>query len=239
MKKVFLYGGCVIRDAYQLIRDEVGLSGYVARQSLVSAMYPRTTVLPEAKLDSAFQTRMVNGDIQSNLFPLMRRRKDETDLYVMDFHIERLGLQKLSDGSFVTRSFEMLNSEVLDSPGGQGQVVEIGSRHHTIAFTNAVNRFTRNITALGIKEKVLVINAPWAVEDDRGQPFEAWKEWPVEEISGAIESLTALFAERGVKVATMPRELAVGEADHKWSRTPFHFGEPAMQWVAEQIKSNL
>ncbi|TFH57406.1 DUF6270 domain-containing protein [Glutamicibacter arilaitensis] len=239
MKKIFLYGGCVIRDAYELVREDIGLSGYIARQSLISAMYPPTTVLPSAELPSAFQARMANGDIQSNLYPTMRRKRDETDLYVMDFHVERLGVQKLPDGSFVTRSSELMKSKVLESIPNLGPVVRIGSKNHTIAFRNSVNKLARRLEMLEIKDKVLIINAPWAEVDDKGEPFGAYRGKPVCELSGHIEALTQMFADNGVKVATMPKEVAVADAEHKWMRAPFHYGAPAMQWVAAQFRDNL
>ncbi|PMD04977.1 DUF6270 domain-containing protein [Brevibacterium paucivorans] len=239
MKKVFLYGGCVIRDAYELVRDEIGLSGYVARQSLISAMYPPTTVLPKAKLDSNFQKRMVNGDIESNLYPTIRRLKDDTDLYVMDFHVERLGVQKLPDGSFITRSYELLRSQVLDSVPDSKEIVRLGSKRHSIAFQNSVTKLARRLEMLEIKDKILVINAPWAEFDDKGEPFESYRGKAVDEVSGHIENLTAMLAEKGIRVATMPKELAVADAEHKWLRAPFHYGEPAMQWVASQIRNNI
>ncbi|MGP5043913.1 DUF6270 domain-containing protein [Glutamicibacter ardleyensis] len=239
MKKVFLYGGCVIRDSYELIREDIGLSGYVARQSLISAMYPATTVLPEAKLKSPFQQRMANDDIQSSLYPTIRRKKDDTNLFVMDFHIERLGVHRLADGSFITRSAEIMNSNVLDSVPNLGPAIRVGSKHHTIAFTNAANKLIRRFEMLDIKDRVLVVNAPWADKDDAGIPFEPYRGKPVRELSDGIEALTRIFADNGVRVITLPEELAVGEANHKWQRAPFHYRSEAMLWIAEQIKIHL
>ncbi|MBP2216308.1 DUF6270 domain-containing protein [Arthrobacter sp. CAN_C5] len=45
-KSILIYGSCVSRDAYSTFGDDYALTGYVARQSMISAM-SRPTTLPE------------------------------------------------------------------------------------------------------------------------------------------------------------------------------------------------
>ena len=67
MNKVFVYGGCVTRDVFELLKHDHELSGYVARQSLISASSPPSNLgddLPETN----FEMRAVKGDLNSSLF---------------------------------------------------------------------------------------------------------------------------------------------------------------------------
>lgn len=173
MPKIFLYGGCVIRDAYELIKEETELTGYVARQSLISAMSPPVKETGKIDLKSAFQTRMVSGDLTSNLYQRLRQARDRrTDLFVFDFHIERLGVQRLRDGSFFTPTTELKNTGLLGQLKSASTYVELGSPRHTGFWKTAARRLSERLDKLGIKERVLVVNAPWAKTDETGQPYD-------------------------------------------------------------------
>lgn len=45
--------------------------------------------------------------------------------------------------------------------------------------------------------------------------------------------------DHGLEVVTLPRELSIGDSQHKWGREPFHFGPNAMRWVSGQILYKL
>ncbi|MBP2216305.1 hypothetical protein H4V95_001512 [Arthrobacter sp. CAN_C5] len=65
-------------------------------------------------LASGFQNRSMSGDLQSNLLPTLRRNAATTDLLLVDLTDERLGVARLADKSFVTRSKELLRTKRLD-----------------------------------------------------------------------------------------------------------------------------
>lgn len=236
MANVFLYGGCVIRDAYRELSNEHELIGYVARQSLISAVNSAAK-LPEVKLDSPFQSRMVNGDIQSNFLHQLRRFGKDIDLLVVDCHIERFGVNLLPDGSFVTPSPELRKSGVLDSLTAQS--VKLGSDRHTGFWGVAARRFVTRLDTLGLKEKTVVIDAPWVSHDSEGQPFEGSYGKSVGEVSKYISAFPRMLGDLGVQVETMPADVAVAPIDHRWGRAPYHFGDAAMHWVADQMRTRL
>lgn len=237
MANIFLYGGCVIRDSYYTIQEQAGLSGYVARQSLISAM-GGPSGLPKGDLGSPFQSRMLNGDIQSNLIPAIHKAAPTTDLLVVDCHIERVGAFKLSDGSFVTSSTEMGRSGLMKNQSGFTRV-SLGTEQHTKLWAQAAERFVEQLDRAGLVEKTLVINAPWAERDEAGVAFEDSGKMSNREKSESISALTNILANRGVKVATMPPEVAVAPVEHKWGRGAYHFGAEAMNWVAGQMLNEL
>lgn len=239
MKKVFLYGGCVIRDAHRNIQDDIKLSGYVARQSLISAMNPPSNLLPKVKLESKFQERMANGDISSNLIAELRRAAADTDLFVMDAHIERLGVHKLPDGSFLTPSAEMRTSGILKTIEGLRSPIDPGTERHTTFYRNAARKLALRLDQLSLKDRAIVINAPWATRDANGVPFQKYRGIELSEMSARIEFLSRILADAGLKVVDMPKELAVAPVDHQWGRGPYHFGPEAMEWVANQIRDNI
>lgn len=237
MSKVFLYGGCVIRDAYENIREEVELQDYVARQSLISAIN-MPAKLPEADLGSPFQSRMINGDIKSSLIHKMKAAAPSTDLFVMDCHVERSGVYLLKDKSFITKSVDLRRSKLLRDVYGHTHV-QVGSARHTAFYEIAARRFVGRLEQFGLKEKTLVIDAPWANMDDTGAPFELYEDRPIQQISEQVGSLARILEGHGLKIVRMPDELAVGKSDHQWGRAPFHFGSDAMEWVSTQMTDAL
>jgi hypothetical protein len=237
MANIFLYGGCVIRDSCNTIQEEVGISGYVARQSLISAMNGPSK-LPKADLGSPFQSRMVNGDIESNLIPSLEKVASNTDLFVMDCHVERVGVFKLKDGSFVTSSSELSRAGVMKSQSSYTRVT-LGSEQFLALWSQAAERFVNELDRVGLLEKTLVINAPWAERDEAGVPFASVGKMSVREKSESISSLTGVLSSHGVRVATMPPEVAIAPVDHQWGRGAYHFGAEAMQWAAAQMRNSI
>lgn len=236
MPNVFLYGGCVIRDAFRELSDENELVGYVARQSLISAINPAAK-LPQARLDSSFQSRMVNGDVQSNLLHIIRGAAEKIDLLVMDCHIERFGVYRLPDATFVTLSPELHASGIIRNTNAK--LVELGTDRHTGFWGVAARRFASRLESLGLKDKTLVIDAPWVTHDTDGTPFSGYRGKSVTEVSELVEVFPRMLGELGLQVERMPTGVASAPVDHRWGRAPFHFGDDAMRWVADQMRARL
>src|SRR5690606_3435896 len=101
----------VSRDTFELLdTSRYSLLAYVARQSLISALGPATPLaVPLAEL-SPFQRRMVEGDIGSDLRSRLAAAARNTDLLLWDLTDERLGIYRMPDGGFVTRTPDVIGS---------------------------------------------------------------------------------------------------------------------------------
>lgn len=230
-----VYGGCVTRDAYTLLENKVGLVNYTARQSLISAMSEPTDDLPDPELKSAFQKRMVLGDFRSNLMPIA----DQADLIVMDTNIERLGVFQLSPTQFITRSHEMFKSNVIGRLPSAPRWIPIRDPEYPNLYERAVARFSSELEKEGIKEKVLVINAPMARKYAQGDPINTYRNRPAKETQDRLSTLGNILKRNGFIVANMPVELAVADESHNWGKSPFHYTEPATRWTADIIDATL
>ena len=239
MANIMLYGGCVIRDAYELIKSDVGLSGYVARQSLISAMNPPVKEVPGVDLKAGFESRMASEDLRSTLVGRLRKAAETADLIVMDCHIERVGVHRLPDGSFFTPTTELRNTGLLNQLRAKATKVPIGSPRHTGLWTAAADRLAARLDQFGLLDRTMVVNAPWAKVDNLGVPLEDFQGRPASEVSDEVTALTRILRDRGIRVVDMPEELAIADVDHKWTRSPFHFGEEAMRWVADQMIGSI
>lgn len=235
MKNIFVYGGCVTRDAYTLLQDEHHLTAYVARQSLISATSTPTPDLPSPALKSTFQKRMVLHDYRSTLPAILEEKAAETDVIVMDTNIERLGVFKMSEESYITRSSEFIRGKVLNRLDAQPQWIPPRAPEHPGLYAAAVQKFVHHLDALNLKHRVLVIDAPMASHDNEGTAFEKYEGRPVAELGTQLRALTGMLGDAGLHVARMPEELAIADVNHQWGRTPLHYIPEATQWVADQI----
>lgn len=229
----------MIRDSFELLRNDIALEGYVARQSLISATNPPSDLREQVSLNSSFQTRMLQGDLNSDLLMRLRRVAQSIDLLVMDCHVERLGVQRLPNGSFITRSAELAASGLASRVPGISSEISIGTDRFRSLYEIAVKRFTQRLNYMGLLEKTIVIDAPWAEVDSEGENFPSYKGRPPGEVSENISELTEILSDHGVRKFTMPKKVIHAPVDHQWGRGPYHFGSQAMTWTSEIILSNL
>ncbi|MHA7221479.1 DUF6270 domain-containing protein [Arthrobacter sp. RHLT1-20] len=233
---LMIYGSCVSRDAFPLLGSDFKLLSYVARQSMISAISKPTMLLEGADLASAFQNRSLAGDIRSNMLQLLRRHSSEIDVLVIDLTDERLGVIQLPDGSYVTRSQELASSERLGGVQGRIRYIDVLTERHWTLWENAATRLLNAVTALGLRERTIVLNTPWAELTDTGGPIPDFRGLDTAEVNGYLGECCAHIRSLGYKVLDMPQELAYSSNQHRWGAAPYHLCEPARQWIAAQIR---
>lgn len=234
-KNLMIYGSCVSRDAFPLLGSDFKLLSYVARQSMISAISKPTKLLEGSDLASAFQNRSLAGDIRSNMLQLLRRHSADIDVLVIDLTDERLGVIQLPDGAYVTRSHELASSGRLDGVQGRLRYIDVLTERHWTLWENAATRLLNAAAALGLREKTIVLNTPWAELTDTGEAVPSFRGLETAELNGYLRECCAHIRSLGFRVLDMPEELACSSNQHRWGVAPYHLGEPARQWIAAQI----
>ncbi|MDD1477229.1 DUF6270 domain-containing protein [Arthrobacter sp. H16F315] len=235
-KNLMIYGSCVSRDAFPLLDPEFRLVSYVARQSMISAMSKPTDLLPGDALSSAFQDRSLVGDIRSNLLQLVRRFAGDLDVLVIDLTDERLGVVRLPDGSHVTRSHELVSSERLKAVQGRTQDIRILTERHWTLWESAATRLLGALSQMGLREKTVILNTPWAETTHGGEPAPPFWNFDTPEVNAYFSECCAHMRSLGFKVVDLPEDLRYAAADHKWGAAPYHFEDSAIAWIADQIQ---
>lgn len=232
---IFLYGGCVSRDSYAEINFPAKLTGYVARQSLISAFNRPAKLLPQS-LTSDFQNRMVRGDIDSNLVAKIEERLQETDVIVLDLLVERLGVTRIRGGSFVTMSSEMKRSKALDAVRGQTRSVRFGTEEHFEIWSAAAKQLSDFLSANLIKSKTLILETPWAEYTDSGRQVGANANMLPEEANEKYERYYRFLSDVcGIATYRLPSEHVVAAENHRWGVAPYHYIEPAYKGIIKRI----
>jgi hypothetical protein len=235
-KNLMIYGSCVTRDAFPLLGTGFKLLSYVARQSMISAISKPTLLLEGENLASAFQNRALAGDIRSNMLQLVRRHSADIDVLIIDLTDERLGVIQLPDGNYVTRSHELVSSRRLDDVQGRTRLINVLTERHWTLWESAATRLLNAVADLGLREKTIVLNTPWAELTDSGEKVAGFRGLDTVEMNAYLGECCAHIRSLGFRVLDMPPELAYSSNQHQWGVAPYHLGEDARQWIAVQIR---
>lgn len=237
MSNIIIYGSCVTRDAFELVKEDHTLLAYVARQSLISAMGRRTQLLQGPNLVSNFQNRMLSGDLASNLVPTIRGLAHEVDAIVMDLTDERLGVHKLPDGSFVTHSKELASSGRLEQLDPVPGIIWPNNDRYQLFWEQSAKKFADQLKQLDQLHRTILIHTPWATETTSGNDVGTPGRFSVADFNAVMEQQATVLSGLGINVIRMPPELALAGEDHRWGLAPFHFDSAATRWIAAQIDS--
>lgn len=233
--RVLIYGSCVSRDTFEFLPAGHRLIAYVARQSAISVGSPAQGVQADlTELPSAFQNRMVAGDVRGDLLDVLTRRSPEVDLLLVDLIDERGGVISIG-GGHVTKLAELWSAGGRTATRG-GRHIPFGTDEHFVLWVPAVDAIVARIGELDLLAKTVVLRTPWAaqLDDDEPVPVPGWMTPPAEadaQYTRYFEHLLSL----GLTVVELPAELARSTTDHQWGPSPFHYTAQAYGHLAAGI----
>lgn len=225
------------RDTFERMKDRHTLKEYVARQSLISAASRATSLDTSSTLTSGFQSRTVESDIRSSLFQSMRRHADDTDLMLVDILSDRLGVFRMEDGAYITRSAELERSGRLGKM--RPPFLKFGSDRHFTLWKNAFSKFRRTAESSGLLPKIVVLEATWARFLESGEETPKFRDLDAPTGNEQYERYYAHIRASGLKTVRIPDSLAVGSIDHKWGPAPYHYIDDTYSWLIEQFESSI
>lgn len=243
--KIFIYGSCVSRDSFEIFSEKVYLlSGYIARQSLVSSFSGGASPLnwnTDSKLVSKFQNDMLNGDIASSLPEVLRKVSGEIDLLLCDFVDERGGLLVTDSGDILTDTLGLRQSGFLDQFHGAFRHIRFGSDEHFDLWKNAFVSFHSLLFNLGLDKRTVVIKNDWALETVQGDvfPLEGSRMEP-HKVNGLFQRYFDFVREfTAIEVIEVPSSLCLGTSDHRWGVAPFHYASPFYRFVESRVDARM
>lgn len=234
---VFVWGSCVSRDTFGFLPKSFALKRYVARQSLISAGTDASAV--RSKLTepaSAFQTRMIRGDLAGDLYAALAQHSAETDIVLLDLVDERGGVIQFDQG-YATKLSEFWGAGGRDASRGAAQI-PFGTDEHFSLWEKGAQRFVGSLRAAELLPRALVLHAPWANRFDTGEPLEI-PEWMTDPSTANQEygRYVDVLRDAGLQVVELPPELAKTSKDHQWGPSPFHYQAAAYEFFSEAIAS--
>ncbi|TDK27680.1 hypothetical protein E2F48_00620 [Arthrobacter crusticola] len=224
-----------MRDTFDYLGEGHTLTGYVARQSLISAASPPTALLGEGKLASAFQNRSLDGDINSTLFRQVRELGPSADIFLIDLLSDRLGVYALPDKTYITNSRELRASGRLGSLEKGPSLIKFGTEKHFNLWKRAADKLVASINEVGLRERTLVMETPWASRTDTGEEVVSFRGMSASEAGELYRPYYTHLRRRGLLSKRLPDKLAVSSLTHKWGPEPYHYAPPAYEWMRDEI----
>jgi hypothetical protein len=235
MADMLIYGGCVTRDTYEGIKADHKLLAYVSRQSLISASSRPTKLLVAVPPTDGFESRNFNGDISSSLYGVLERFAATADLFVFDLVVERLGVLRLPDNTFVTRSAALAKSGQLERLSTGPRSYRFGTEGHFRTWEVAARKFIAHLTQTGLLRKTLLIETPWAKTKDNGEELPRFRNMDPLEANDIYERYYAVMRDLGVSSVRLPLEMAVSTDTHRWGAAPYHYVPAAYDWMRDRL----
>lgn len=237
MAGIFVYGGCVTRDTFEFLKDEHTLTGYVARQSLVSAASIPTTVAGPIQ-GEGFEYRAARGDLYSSLYGSLAG-VPETDIFIMDLLVERFGVFGLPDGSYVTRTPNLRKAGAIEALWPTLRHIKMGTEEHFLLWSDAATKLVQHLSNIGLLDRTLLFETPWASVTTTGDPVPPYVGWTAESAEITYAPYYAKMKQLGVQSTRLPQEYAVSTDDHRWGASPYHYIPAAYEWMRDEILQSL
>ncbi|MGO1384694.1 MAG: DUF6270 domain-containing protein [Arachnia sp.] len=234
MPNVLIFGSCVSRDTRPFLGEDWKMIEYVARQSFISAAAGSARLRGVSKLTSAFQNKCLQNDFDGSFLPTLIERAAETDLVIMDLVDERLGVQRTPDGGYVTNSWELSQSGLIQDNADRLSFIDFATDEHFEVWCDASRTIIRAIRRAGLP---MVVLAPaWAAHAEdphvpvnyRGIAAAVWNDKYVRYVDH-LETL-------GVKVVRIPPHEVRSSTTHQWGLAPFHYDDRVYEVMQAEIK---
>lgn len=230
--RLFIAGSCVSRDAFTPKNsDQFVIGKYTARYSLARLALPAIDTIPRDKLDlnlkSKFQKRILISEMENNLLGLMS--EIEFDKLLIDCVDERFGLIEYLN-TYVTNSDEFRRAKLTKNS------VALKIQPHTQEYFDLWELgFKKVIDQVG-KDKIIVNDVYWANKLDSGDAVST-----PQRIEYCNEIMRNLYKIAGKYISknqfvNYPKEIFVGDSNHKWGKSPFHYTQDVYDYLIQYLQ---
>lgn len=236
--RVLVYGSCVARDTIEFAAPgSVDLQGYVARQSLISVDSDASEHLPAAMtVSSKFQERMIRADFSGGLLERVRSMAPDLDVVLWDLADERHGVYRFSDDTVATRSIDTMRIPELEERFAAAELLPFGTTEHFAIWREHVWNFAEQLRSLGLFDRTVVLEVPWAVLTTEGKPSPWSMGVRAKDANARYAPYYALLRERGFRVISLPEEVVLADPNHRWGLAPFHYTPTVYREVLRQLR---
>ena len=217
-----------------LPQESYRLTRYVARSSLLSAGTDcRTTTRKFANPTSEFQARQFNWDAGGSLTDLIDAVIDDTDILLWDLIDERHGVFRFSDGTYLTRTVDIMTTPGLSDIERLGEHIAFGTDAHFAMWTHAADRFVDWLRKRKALHRTLLVAVPWAETLNDGSPAPVSMGVPASQGNAAFARYYGHLS--GLGMTLLQTKSPIGDAGHRWGPAPFHYTSEVYASIREKM----
>lgn len=221
---IAILGSCVTRDIFEYFPNQYQIGPVFSRTSVISLM---TSPLPvsyqDINLKSEWQKRMVYADFQKSFWDSLQRY--HIDLLIIDFIDERFDLC-YSDGSYVTRSHEFVESGVEHLGQYNFQLINRFDSITTETWKWYCDLFIDRLSYYFSPNKILLHKAFWMPAYYRNGTVTEFdhQEW-IAENNKLLKEYYAHFEKKwkGIHSIDLSQSGLLSCDKHRWGLQPYHY----------------
>ena len=242
-RSLAILGSRAGRDSATVLQERGWrVTRYIARQSIISTgTAVDISAIDAGALESDFARRCLASDAAGDAEAQLEGLATTTDALLWDLTDERLGIIETSPGHWLTRSTEGLTAGLRTgsdfyAPLG-GRLIELGTDEHQELFATALPRLAAMLERVGLLERTILLQAPWAARTTRGRS--TLRSWGMSALGAnwAMIDYYERARELGTHVLQVPDELVVADDNHRWGAAPFHYIGAFYEWVADGVEA--
>ena len=179
---------------------------------------------------------MVVSDLRSTALDLLEAHAPDLDVLVIDLIDERLGVVPLAEGAFATDSQELKESGIKDLLRPSTDDVELGTAEHFRLWSAAARVAHARLERAGLLDRSVVLRVPFASRTRDGLTVPPFMQRQAADWDDAYRPYYAFLAELGLPVVELRPHLALGDSDHRWGLSPYHFVPEAYAWLLDELR---
>lgn len=225
----FILGSCVTRDIFRFVKDTYKITEYYSRTSVCSIISNPVLISEnQIKLQSDFQRRMVIRDFIKTFFIDINNLA--FDFLIIDLIDERFNLLKIN-GSVITRSVEFINAGL--------DYLAYEKIEKTLSFwEDACELFVKKLLSILPKEKIIIHEAYWANRYiDNGIIKEYKNQKEIDTNNDLLKRYYNILEKELSQKVVKTKNILMGDPNHIWGLTPFHYTEEYYKEIYSQIKN--
>ncbi|EQB2602511.1 DUF6270 domain-containing protein [Aeromonas salmonicida] len=235
---IFIYGGCVSRDTFNYLEaNEYRIVHYYARSHLQSALHELSVIDNWSQnLASNFQKRMVAADLSKSITNDLSN--SNYDLIFLDFNTERHSMFIFEDGSRCTMSSE-LSSAGFKAREEKGRIIKPFSDEMFSLWELAWKKLISLMEKINAKDKIIINAVSWTKRTSDNLSFDGiYTETYLDSANRYLQKIYKRIAIDipGEQFVTVPGELNIASAEHRWGKSPFHYIDDYYIYLASEVK---
>jgi hypothetical protein len=174
---------------------------------------------------------------RDSLLPTLLLEHADVDMVLIDMTDERLGVYHLPDGTYITRTVELISAGLDAKLPPQARHIPWGSSEHYSLWTRALHAFSTTVRELDLQRKTVILAPKWATHTDAGEPAPA--SFGITPSTG--NRILKTYSETVAKALERPiirtgRFSRVRAATHHvWGVAPFHYTDSVYRELASRI----
>lgn len=234
MKKIFILGSCVSRDAFAL--DEASsydISSYLARTSFASTFHPQSIKdIDYSKIPSSFQRRMVENDLLKKAPHTLTHT--EFDWLIIDLIDERFNIFVSDKNEIFTLSPEFSNHCASDK---MGKILTPNSDEFLEYWKKGWSNFIDLAKNNHFLNKIILNKVFWTNKTNSGGQVvsDLYQSWIDENNQWLQKLYSHIETVGGIKILEYPKELLIADVDHRWGAQPYHYAKPLYLYLLDYI----